>query len=242
MSERPAQATKRSDPLPSCSRGGGRHPGLWGRRQPSRVGARARASVGSFKRACGTLPSRAAHRRQRVSSGRTRRGTSSAYVKRTHSTPTGMPAMVAPAARGHVLRSVPETRARQTLLNSSRSKAERGSAIDSVSRSGKPGQPGRTGTGVGSNGRRRGLPRVTASQEEGVMRKKRKRITVLVPARRREPEVWLPVRRHAVAEVVRRCRVPNTHARSAPKRVAVRVNGGLARRGDRRESVGSRVE
>jgi hypothetical protein len=67
----------------------------------------------------------------------------------------------------------PETRARQTLLNSPRSKVERGSAIDSVSRSGKPGQPGRTGTGAGSNGRMRGLPRVTASQEEGVMREEK---------------------------------------------------------------------
>lgn len=47
---------------------------------------------------------------------------------------------------------------------------------------------------------------------------------------------------YAVAEVVRRRLVPNTHARSAPKRVAVRVNGGLGRRGNRRESVGRRVE
>lgn len=63
----------------------------------------------------------------------------------------------------------PETRARQTPLNPPRSKAERGGAISLASRSGKPGQPGGTGTGVGSVGRKRGLPRVTASQEEGVM-------------------------------------------------------------------------
>lgn len=54
-------------------------------------------------------------------------------------------------------------------------------------------------------------------------------------------EFWFgcPYVGNAVAEVVRRCRVPNTHACSAPKRVAVRVNGGLVRRGHRRESVGA---
>jgi hypothetical protein len=35
---------------------------------------------------------------------------------------------------------------------------------------------------------------------------------------------------------------PNKLVRSAPKRVAVRVNGGLARHGHRRESVGGSVE
>jgi len=59
---------------------------------------------------------------------------------------------------------------------------------------------------------------------------------------KREPRFGCPYVVKAVAEVVRRYRVSNTHARSAPKRVAVRVNGGLARRGDRRESVGDFVE
>jgi hypothetical protein len=61
----------------------------------------------------------------------------------------------------------PETRARQSPLNSSWSKARRGGAVVSTSRSGKPGQPGGTGTGVGANGRMRGSPRVTALRATG---------------------------------------------------------------------------
>ena len=61
----------------------------------------------------------------------------------------------------------PETRARQSSLNSSWSKARRGDAVVSISRSGKPGQPGGTGTGVGANGRMRGSPRVTAVRATG---------------------------------------------------------------------------
>jgi hypothetical protein len=50
------------------------------------------------------------------------------------------------------------------------------------------------------------------------------------------------VRRGSVAEVGRQHPAPNKLVRSAPKRVAVRVNGGLARRSHRRESVGGGVE
>jgi hypothetical protein len=64
----------------------------------------------------------------------------------------------------------------------------------------------------------------------------------VVPVRKTRAPVWLLVRRMQLQKVVRRRRVPNTHARSARKRVAVRVNGGLGRRGDRRESVGHHVE
>jgi hypothetical protein len=63
-----------------------------------------------------------------------------------------------------------------------------------------------------------------------------------VPVRKQRAPVWLLVRRMQLQKIVRRRRVPNTHACCAPKRVAVRVNGGLGRRGDRRESVGDHVE
>jgi len=59
---------------------------------------------------------------------------------------------------------------------------------------------------------------------------------------KRESRFGCPYVGNAVAEVFRRCRVPNTHACCAPKRVAMRVNGDLARRSDRRESVGGSVE
>jgi len=64
----------------------------------------------------------------------------------------------------------------------------------------------------------------------------------IVPARKRESELsartsWFQLQKSAGSVLV-----SNKLARSAPKRVAVRVNGDLARRSHRRESVGGGVE
>lgn len=123
---------------------------------------------------------------KRVSSGATRRGTSSAYVKRTHSTPTGAPAMVAPAIE-------------DTSFAHSRDPCA-SIATELASVKSRAGWRDRFGIAVGQTwatrrNRHRGwIERTKArlatchrlSNGEGVMRKKRKRITVLVPARRRE--------------------------------------------------------
>jgi len=89
VSERPAQEAKRSDPLPRLSPRRWKAPRFTGS-VASFAGGRKSVSLGRFVlRGAGSLPCIAAHRRQRVSSGRTRRGTSSAYAKRAHSTPDG---------------------------------------------------------------------------------------------------------------------------------------------------------
>jgi hypothetical protein len=88
----------------------------------------------------------------------------------------------------------------------------------------------------------RGSPRVTASRKRGcVVRQKRKEVAASVPARTRELGLFARTS-YAVAEVGRRRLVPNELARSPPKRGPARVNGGLARGGRRRESVGERIE
>jgi hypothetical protein len=63
-------------------------------------------------------------------------------------------------------------------------------------------------------------------KEESVVRQKRKVVTAIVPARNGSPELsvrtsWL------LQKLVGIALVSNKHARSAPKRVAVRVNGNL---------------
>jgi len=75
-----------------------------------------------------------------------------------------------------------------------------------------------------------------------VTRKKRKVVMATVPARKRESRAQCPYVVFQVAEVGRRHLAPNKLVRSARKRVAVRVNGGLARHGHRRENVGGSVE
>jgi len=75
-----------------------------------------------------------------------------------------------------------------------------------------------------------------------VTRQKRKKVAAFVPMRKRESGSGCSYVAVNVAEVGKRCRVSNTLVRSTPKRVAVRVNGGLARGGHRRESVGDHVE
>jgi len=77
-----------------------------------------------------------------------------------------------------------------------RPKAGRGDAVDSVSRSGKPGQPGGTGTGARSVGRMRGSPRVTALAREVVRDASEKEEGLgLRPCEETRAPVWLLVRR-----------------------------------------------
>lgn len=104
-----------------------------------------------------------------------------------------------------------------------------GHAVSVASRSGKPRQLGGTGTGADgeSDGARLDACR-RSSQGNSAVREKRKAVAAVVPSRSRESGSKCS---HvvAVAEVVRRRLASNTLVRSAPKRVAVRVNGGLAR-------------
>jgi len=67
-----------------------------------------------------------------------------------------------------------------------------------------------------------------------VMREKRKEVAASVPARIEELGSKCPHVGNAVAEVGRRRLASNTLTRSAPKRVAAGVNGGLARGDGRR--------
>ncbi len=121
-----------------------------------------------------------------------------------------------------------------------------GGAAVKISRSGKLTQVGETGTGVLVDGRMRGSPRVTASRGNSrrscVMRKKRKVVMAIVPARKRGPRSQCPY-------VVFSCRSRQAASwlrissyAALSKRVAVRVNGGLARNGRRRESVAESLE
>jgi len=134
----------------------------------------------------------------------------------------------------------PGTRARQSSLNSAARKCRGGGAKGEVSRSGKPAQAGGTDTGASPCGRNARLTARHRSSSEEVVRdalKVEDGRGRRPPVRNTRVRVGLPVRRSKVAEVGRRRLVSNTLVRSAPKRVAVRVNGGLARGGHRRESA-----
>jgi len=74
------------------------------------------------------------------------------------------------------------------------------------------------------------------------MRKKRKVVMAIVPARKRESRAQCPYVVVTLQKSAGSILAPNKFVRSAPKRVAVRVNGGLARRGHRHESAGDRIE
>jgi len=108
---------------------------------------------------------------------------------------------------------------------------------------------GGTGTGVSIDGRLRGSPRVTASpaafaQPEEVVRDAYE--TEGGHGHRPCEETRVPssvsVRRVQLQKSAGSIRVPSKLVRSAPKRVAVRVNGDLARHGQRRGSAGGSVE
>jgi hypothetical protein len=89
----------------------------------------------------------------------------------------------------------PETRARRSALGffergiSPRKGCKESPAVDSVSKSGKPTQVGGTGGGAWSNGRsaaRRVSPLRSQELRSCVMRKKRKVVMAIVPARKQE--------------------------------------------------------
>jgi len=135
--------------------------------------------------------------------------------------------------KGHVLHSVQRpvhvdrhyTAAAQVVV---------GGALEVSSRSGKPTQVGGTGTEATTSGRSAARRASTAPGREAAWRaEKRKEVAASVPARKRELGSKCP---HVgnVAEVGKRRLVSNTLTRSAPKRVAARVNGGLARSERRR--------
>jgi hypothetical protein len=95
----------------------------------------------------------------------------------------------------------PETRARQSALNTGLFSRKRGQSFGGVapvevSRSGKPAQAGGTGTGAMIGRTLRGSPRVTAPRikprRSCVMRKKRKVVMATVPARKRETRAQRP--------------------------------------------------
>jgi len=69
------------------------------------------------------------------------------------------------------------------------------------------------------------------------MRQKRKVVMAIVPARKREPRAQCPYVVFQLQKSAGSILAPNKLVRSAPKRVAVRVNGGLARYGHRRENA-----
>jgi len=75
-----------------------------------------------------------------------------------------------------------------------------------------------------------------------VTRQKRKMVMAVVPARKRESRAECPYVVVQLQKSAGSILAPNKLVRSAPKRVAVGVNGGLARHGHRRENVGGSVE
>jgi hypothetical protein len=196
------------------------------------AGCRKSAGLGRFVQTCvtGLIPHVRRTDDKRVSSGSTRRGTSSAYVKRTHSTPTG-----APATRPPQLEDTSFAQSRDPCTSI---------VTELAPVKSRTGWRGRFGIAVGQTwatrrNRHRGwiertkcaaclVSPLPQGRGRDAMRKGRGSRSSSLQGEARVL-VWLPVRRNAVAEVVRRCRIPNTHARSAPKRVAVRVNGDLAR-------------
>jgi len=90
----------------------------------------------------------------------------------------------------------------------------------------------------------RGSPPLTALRKKRscVTGKKRKVVMAIVPARKRESRAQCPYVVVQLQKSAGSILAPNKLVRSARKRVAVRVNGGLARHGHRRENVGGGVE
>jgi hypothetical protein len=197
VSERPSRVIEESDLFAlTRRRGGGRRPGLPD--DGSLRGVPFERRSRSVRSVCRVPPCGPTHRRQRMSEGFPRRGTTSALrsacvgtrredSKRFSRGPGTRPSLG------------PSTRARQSSLNFHRRKLVGGEAGGPASRSGKPAQAGRTDTGVFGDGRcaaRRASP---LSQGSCVMRQKRKEVMASVPARIDEPGFGSP-------HVVRSCR------------------------------------
>jgi hypothetical protein len=244
VSERPTRATEEQSFEPPGARVA-TVKGTLVRRMPSAfAGGRRNASLGrSVSSAGGSFPGRQTHRRQQVSSGRMRRGTSSACAKRTHSSRWRL-------ISGSLTRTRPslgpETRARQSSLSSAgasqrRWRVDSGIAVGQTHASGS--EPA-TGSRSADEARlaayhRSSRSRATASLKRScVMRQKRKVVLAIVPARNESPELSVRTSCFKLQKSAGSILAPNKLLRSARKRVAVGVNGGLARRNHRRENVG----
>jgi hypothetical protein len=142
----------------------------------------------------GSFPGIRSHRRQQVSSGRMRRGTSSACARRTHSS------RETPKKRLHVFEDTSFARSRDPctsigteLPRGNSRKVSRRSRHRGRANLGNQEEPA---PGSRSDGRMRGSPRVTAvrgnSSRSCVMRKKRKVVMATVPARKRESGIFRP--------------------------------------------------
>jgi hypothetical protein len=210
VSGRPTRETKRSDPLPSprfATVEGTLVHGM----PIAFAGGRWSVDLGrSVAVVWGSFPGGRSHRRQQVSSGRMRRGTSSAYARRTHSswqTPNKRL-----HARGHVLRSVqrpvhvnrhlarspagqlvgPAAQADGKMPGGASRRKMRTSVARQSRYRGRANLRKQEEPAPGSRlfGRMRGSPRVSASRVKLVgvrlMRKKRKVVMAIVPARKRE--------------------------------------------------------
>jgi hypothetical protein len=193
------------------------------------AGCRRNAGLGrSVSVVWGSFPGNRSHRRQQVSSGRMRRGTSSACARRTHSS------RQTPKKRLHEMRTRPslgpETRARQSALNShgasrGRCRGGRDIAVGQTCASRRNRHRGHGHTDECAA--RRPSPLLGQPRGSCVMRKKRKVVMAIVPARKTRVPDLSSVRRKQLQKSAGSILASNKHARSAPKRVTVRVNGGL---------------
>ena len=128
------------------------------------AGGRWNASLGwSVSSAGGSFPGRQTHRRQQVSSGKMRRGTSSACAKRTHSS-RRRPTSASTGEDTSFTQSRDPCTSIVTVTPSTRRKPSRGRWRDGLRYRGRasPRKWEQTGTGVLIDGRLRGSPRVTA--------------------------------------------------------------------------------
>jgi len=168
VSGRPTRETKKSDLLACPRRNGERHPDSRGAGSLRGMSEERESRPVRLSCVVGLFLYVRTHRRQRVSSGVQRRGTSSAYARRTHSTRQTRKSALS-VARGHVLHSVQRpVHVNRHLLSTSQ--GVRGGAIESVSRSGKLAQAGGTGTETGANGRNARPTACHRSSQEEVVR------------------------------------------------------------------------
>lgn len=229
VSERPARETEKSDLLASSCRGGERHPGprsadiLRGKsEEPPGLGRFARLHEDSSSACVPTgdsgcpLEERGGERRRHTQGVCTRPG----------------PGENPPSSRTRPSLG-PETRARRSPLPPpvlSRSEVARPLRYRGRANLRTREEPATGSERSDECAARRASP--VPSWHVCVMRQTRQGGRGHRVSRgNRGSEVGLPVRRFSLHEIVRRRLVSNTHARSAPKRVAVRVNGDLARPG-----------
>jgi len=220
VSERPTLVTKRRNPLTCSWSQRWKAPRFTRCRSPSRVAGETWVLVGPSCLQRGSFPCRCSHRRQQVSSGGMRRGTSSACARRTHSSPRCRTSI--DAVRGHVLRSIqrPVHLTRHSVVRSFR---YRGRA--NLRKQEEP-APGSERT----EDARLAAPHRFSGQPEEVVRDEFRKGRWSWPSslRGNESPGEVSVRRVSLQKSASSILASNKLARSAPKRVAVRVNGGLA--------------